>query len=74
MTVEAYAKVNLTLEVLGLRPDGYHDLRSVVLPTTLADTIELEPADAVSSDYRCDYLEDLQSHHVLLHPPVLRPL
>ena len=50
MTVEAYAKVNLTLEVLGLRSDGYHDLRSVVLPTTLADTIELEPADAVSSD------------------------
>ena len=50
MTVEAYAKVNLTLEVLGLRSDGYHDLRSVVLPTTLADTIELEPADGVSSD------------------------
>ena len=50
MTVEAYAKVNLTLEVLGLRSDGYHDLRSVVLPTTLADTIEVERADAVSSD------------------------
>ena len=50
MTVEAYAKVNLTLEVLGLRSDGYHDLRSVVLRVSLADTIEVERADGVSSN------------------------
>ena len=45
MKVEAHAKVNLTLEVLGVRPDGYHDLRSVVLPIPLCDDIELTPAD-----------------------------
>ena len=43
MTVEACAKVNLTLEVLGQRPDGYHDLRSLVVPVSLADTVEVEP-------------------------------
>ncbi len=39
--VEAPAKINLTLEILGRRPDGYHDLRSVVVPIGLTDQIEL---------------------------------
>ena len=52
MTVEAYAKVNLTLEVYGKRSDGYHALRSVVQPITLADTLEIELTDdgTISSD------------------------
>lgn len=35
------AKVNLVLEVLGRRPDGYHSLESVVLPVSLWDEILL---------------------------------
>ena len=50
MTVAAYAKVNFTLEVLGARQDGYHDLRSVVVPISLADEVTLEPADEVTLD------------------------
>ena len=50
MKVAAYAKVNFTLEVLGVRPDGYHDLRSVVVPISLADEVTLEPADEVTLD------------------------
>ena len=45
MIVKANAKVNFTLEVLGKRSDGYHDLRSVVVPVSLADEIELVPAE-----------------------------
>ena len=41
ITIEARAKVNLTLEILGTREDGYHDLRSIVMPVSLADTVEL---------------------------------
>ena len=52
MTVAAYAKVNFTLEVLGVRPDGYHDLRSVVVPISLADEVTLEPADEVTLNLR----------------------
>ena len=48
MTVKAHAKINWTLEVLGVRPDGYHDLRSVVLPVSLHDVVELELADGIS--------------------------
>lgn len=47
MTVEAHAKINWTLEVLGVRPDGYHDLRSIVLPVPLHDTVTLEEAEDV---------------------------
>lgn len=47
MTVEAHAKINWTLEVLGVRPDGYHDLRSVVLPVPLHDTVTLEEVDGI---------------------------
>ena len=59
MKVEAYAKVNLTLEVFGERSDGYHALRSVVMPISLADTLEIEPtADGtISSD--TGYADDL---------------
>ncbi len=48
MRFAAHAKVNLTLEVLGLRPDGFHDLRSVVAPVSLSDDVELEPAGDVT--------------------------
>ena len=47
MTLAAYAKVNFTLEVLGRRPDGYHNLRSIVVPISLADEVSLESADDV---------------------------
>ncbi len=50
MKLEAYAKVNLTLEVLGVRPDGYHLIRSVLLPVSLSDTIELKPFHTITSD------------------------
>ena len=39
----APAKLNLTLDVLGKRPDGYHDLKMVMQSITLADTLTLEP-------------------------------
>ena len=41
----APAKINLTLQVLGRRDDGYHELVSLVAFARAGDTIELEPAD-----------------------------
>ena len=57
MKTEAYAKVNLTLEVFGVRGDGYHALRSIVVPVSLSDTLEIEPSDGLSSD--TGYPDDL---------------
>ena len=39
--VRALAKVNLELRVLGHRPDGYHELRTVFQTISLADTIDI---------------------------------
>jgi 4-diphosphocytidyl-2-C-methyl-D-erythritol kinase len=42
-----YGKVNLTLEVLGRRYDGYHDLASLVHTISLADDLRIDPANEV---------------------------
>ncbi len=39
--VSALAKVNLELRVLGKRPDGYHELRTVFQTVSLSDSIDL---------------------------------
>src|SRR5712692_3487122 len=51
----AYAKINLTLEVTGKRPDGYHELISIMQTISLADELSLEPAEGLSLD--CDQPE-----------------
>jgi 4-diphosphocytidyl-2-C-methyl-D-erythritol kinase len=39
--VEAPAKINLFLRVLGRRPDGYHELETLIVPIELADRLEI---------------------------------
>ena len=45
MLYRSYAKVNLTLEVLRKRDDGFHELASLVHTIGLADDLRIEPAD-----------------------------
>ena len=46
--IPAYAKVNFTLEVLGKRADGYHEIVSIVQTVSLHDTVTVEPADEIT--------------------------
>lgn len=55
--VPAFAKVNLTLEVLGRRDDGYHDLASVMQTISLCDTLALHPAPPGELSLTCDVAE-----------------
>lgn len=48
MEIQARAKINWTLDVVGKRPDGYHLLDSLMQPLALCDTLLLEPADALT--------------------------
>jgi 4-diphosphocytidyl-2-C-methyl-D-erythritol kinase len=45
--VVAPAKVNLTLEVLGVRPDGYHEIASLMQTIDLVDRVRLTAAASV---------------------------
>ena len=45
VAVRAYAKINLDLRVLGMRPDGFHELRTVFQSISLHDTVACIPRD-----------------------------
>ena len=42
LTLPAPAKINLTLDILGARPDGYHEMEMVMQSVSLCDTIRLD--------------------------------
>jgi 4-diphosphocytidyl-2-C-methyl-D-erythritol kinase len=50
--INAPAKINLTFEVLGKRPDGYHEIRSIIQSVDLSDTITIDNSHDVSIE--CD--------------------
>jgi 4-diphosphocytidyl-2-C-methyl-D-erythritol kinase len=41
IAIPAFAKINLDLRILGLRSDGYHDLRTILQSLLLADTVRV---------------------------------
>jgi 4-diphosphocytidyl-2-C-methyl-D-erythritol kinase len=57
----AHAKLNVFLRVLGRRPDGFHDIETLILPLELHDVVEVRLADAIEVDVhgpRADELAD----------------
>jgi len=55
MTRRAYAKINLTFEVLGKRHDGYHEIVSVMQAISLCDILTFEPHENIQ--LACDFAE-----------------
>lgn len=45
MEIKAYAKINLSLNVIGKRTDGYHELEMVMVPLAMHDKIMISPAN-----------------------------
>lgn len=53
----AYAKLNLTLDILGKRDDGYHELESVMQQITLCDDVEIDIETGEDWKLECDWEE-----------------
>jgi len=53
----AYAKINLTLDILGKREDGYHEIESVMQQITLCDDVEIDVETGEDWKLVCDWEE-----------------
>lgn len=54
ITIKAYAKLNLTLEVLRKRPDGYHDLSTIMQQISVFDSVYMLPRSDGDICVSCD--------------------
>lgn len=58
LCLEAHAKINWTLDILGKRQDGYHRMDMLMQTISLSDTLCLEPADELTLEgapHEADY-------------------
>ena len=62
ITLPAYAKLNLTLDILGKRADGYHDLAMVMQSITLHDDVTVALKDTPGIVCRCGTLPGDESN------------
>ena len=60
------AKLNLTLEVLGRRPDGYHELRSLVAFADLGDEIALQQGAELDLETQGPFAEALSGDNLVI--------
>jgi len=54
MTIQAPAKVNLVLRILGRRADGYHDIETLMVPVKLYDEMDIEVSEGSGTVLECD--------------------
>ena len=54
ITIPAFAKLNLTLDILGLRPDGYHDLDMLMQAVSLCDDVTVTQGTGKAWKLTCE--------------------
>ncbi|MBQ6477869.1 MAG: 4-(cytidine 5'-diphospho)-2-C-methyl-D-erythritol kinase [Erysipelotrichaceae bacterium] len=65
MKQRAYAKINLSLDIFNVRENGYHDLKSIMLPIDFYDELEIAVSD--KDEYRCNrhYIRNTEENSVI---------
>lgn len=68
MYIKAYAKINIYLDVLDKRPDGYHNLEMVMFPICLHDSLEVTmlPENGINTVI-CDHISLKNNDHNLIN-------
>ena len=66
MRIDARAKINWTLDIVGQRPDGYHLMDMLMQSVTLADTVTLTPAEELILTCSGDPLLPADERHLAL--------
>ena len=56
MKERAYAKINLCLDVVGRRDDGYHELKMIMVPIDFYDVLEMNFASETTLELNRSYL------------------
>ncbi len=62
--MKSFAKINLTLDILGKRSDGYHEIRTIYQTMALHDTVEVEENEKII--FKCN-IKKLQNKHNLAY-------
>ena len=71
MIVKAFAKINIYLDVLSKRDDGYHEMEMVMLPLELHDTIEIESVIGLRDSYvTCDHVDLQETKYNLINTTI----
>ena len=67
--IKTYAKINIGLNIINKRPDGYHNIETIFYPINIFDTITFELSDAFSIESNNSQLvkEDGNSKKKALH-------
>ncbi|MGH9961637.1 MAG: 4-(cytidine 5'-diphospho)-2-C-methyl-D-erythritol kinase, partial [Pyrinomonadaceae bacterium] len=53
-SLPSFAKINLSLQILGKRPDGYHEIRTVLQTVSLHDTLWFEADEGKDFSFSCN--------------------
>ncbi len=72
MKDRAYAKINLCLNVVGKREDGYHELEMIMVPIDFFDWVSIEIAEEMSFESNAQYLPTTEKNTVIKAIEVLR--
>ncbi|MFM7702862.1 MAG: 4-(cytidine 5'-diphospho)-2-C-methyl-D-erythritol kinase, partial [Alphaproteobacteria bacterium] len=60
------AKINIFLNIVGKKPDGYHQLESIFLPIELSDYLEIKPSSVFKLTVTGRYANKIENDENIL--------